>query len=202
MDQASGTSLHVLHDVLHEAADDLSPAHIEALVAHPEAVRSALAVTAASLSSNVAAQARRRDSGSEIPPADDIVTRGEPASRYQERARTGSGERLLTSSELAARVGLKTRQSVHDWLRSGKIVGWQGAKRGYVFPTEQFDERNRPLPGLKRVVMQFEDGYAAWVWLTTPRHSLDGEEPLTLLARGESDRVTDAATGDKQGDFA
>lgn len=202
MAQASGTALHVLHDVLHEAADDLSAAHIAALAAHPEAVRSALAVTAASLSSDVAARARRRGPGGGTTPAGDSATRGEPAGRFLERVRAGPGERLLTSSELAARVGLKTRQSVHDWLRNGKIVGWQGAKRGYVFPAEQIDGRNRPLPGLERVVTQFEDGYAAWVWLTTPRNSLDGEEPLTLLARGESDRVATAATGDRQGDFA
>ena len=43
---------------------------------------------------------------------------------------------------------------------------------------------------------------AAWVWLTTPRPSLDGAMPLELLARGEIDRVTDALRGDRQGDFA
>ena len=38
----------------------------------------------------------------------------------------------------------------------------------------------------------FADGYAAWVWLTTPRPSLDGAPPLTLLARGEVERVAEA----------
>ena len=33
--------------------------------------------------------------------------------------------------------------------------------------------------------MRFDDGYAAWVWLTTPLPSLDGTTPLTLLAEGE-----------------
>ena len=52
--------------------------------------------------------------------------------------------------------------------------------------------------GLDRVTGLFADGYAAWVWLTTPRPSLDGAEPLALLARGEVERVAEAA----QGDFA
>lgn len=111
-------------------------------------------------------------------------------------------ENLLTSDELAARVGLKTRQSVHDWLRKGKIVGWRGAKRGYVFPKGQLDERGRPPEGLERITPHFDGGYTVWFWLTTPRNSLDGVEPLTLLRKGEIDRVLDAAIGDRQGDFA
>ena len=122
--------------------------------------------------------------------------------RLAARTREGRPETLLTSDELAVRVGLKTRQSVHDWLKKGRIVGWRGAKRGYVFPATQFDDRGRPFAGLDRVVRQFDDGYAAWVWLTTGRASLDGAEPLTLLAGGEIDRVAKAAEGDKQGDFA
>jgi hypothetical protein len=104
--------------------------------------------------------------------------------------------------ELAARVGLKTRQSVHDWLKKGRIAGWRGAKRGYVFPADQFDERGRPLEGLDRVIALFGDGYAAWTWLTTELASLDGATPLGLLAGGEIDRVAQAAKGDRQGDFA
>ncbi len=48
----------------------------------------------------------------------------------------------------------------------------------------------------------FDDGYAAWVWLTTELSSLDGAKPLTLLAGGEIDRVAKVAEGDRQGDFA
>ena len=82
-----------------------------------------------------------------------------------------------------------------------KIVGWQNARRGYVFPAGQLDGRNRPMPGLEGVAELFDDGYAAWVWLTTPLPSLDGATPLALLAQGQAERVTDAAKGDRQGDF-
>ena len=44
--RVSGEKVRKLEGVLHEAAGCLSPAHVAALVAHPDAVRSALAVAA------------------------------------------------------------------------------------------------------------------------------------------------------------
>ena len=46
MARVSGEKVRKLEGVLHEAAGCLSPAHVAALVAHPDAVRSALAVAA------------------------------------------------------------------------------------------------------------------------------------------------------------
>lgn len=83
----------------------------------------------------------------------------------------------------------------------GRIVGWKYARRGYVFPAAQFDNRSRPVPGLDHVVGQYGDGYAVWMWLTTPQPSLDDATPLTLLEWGETDRVADAVRGELQGDF-
>ena len=94
--------------------------------------------------------------------------------RLAARTRDRVPETLLTSEELAARIGLRTRQSVHDWRRKGRIVGWQNARRGYVFPAAQLDEQNRPLAGLDRVTGLFADSYSAWVWLTTPRRHAVG----------------------------
>ena len=195
LDQAKG--VRELEGRLHEVTGHLSPAHVAALVAHPSAVRAALAVAAGAL---VAKEAGRmvESNGSDEPQR---VDSAETARRVSAHTRKGSPETLLTSVELAARVGLKTRQSIHDWLKRGRIVGWRRAKRGYVFPAEQLDDRGCPLEGLKRVAEQFDDGYAAWVWLTTERASLDGVKPLTLLAKGEVDRVAEAVEGDKQGDF-
>ena len=199
MARAGGEKVRELEGVLHEAAGCLSPAHVAALVAHPDAVRSALAVAADVLTMDDAGR-----------PEIETITGAEPkrvdaeeaAGRLAARTRDGAPEAVLTSDELAVRVGLKTRQSVHDWRKRGRIVGWRGAKRGYVFPADQFDERGRPFEGLDRVVGLFGDGYAAWAWLTTELASLDGATPLTLLAGGEIDHVAQAAEGDRQGDFA
>ncbi len=191
--------VHVLEGVLHEAASHLRPAHVAALVAHPDAVRSALAVAADVLTMDDEAR-----SGVETIAGVEPVRVGaeEAAWRMAERTRAGAPETLLTSDEMAERVGLKTRQSVHDWLKKGRIVGWRRARRGHIFPARQLDERGRPLDGLDRVMGLFNDGYAAWVWLTTELPSLDGATPLALLSGGEVDRVAKAAEGDRQGDFA
>ena len=188
-----------LEGMLHDAAGRLSAVHVAALVAHPEAVCSALAAAADALT---AIDRERSRVDTIAGPASTTVDADEAERRLAARTRGGEPETLLTSEDLAARAGLRTRQSVHDWRRKGRIVGWQNARRGYVFPAAQLDERNRPLSGLDRVAGLFTDGYAAWVWLTTPRPSLDGAEPLALLARGEIARVADAARGDLQGDFA
>ena len=188
-----------LEGMLHDAARRLSVAHVAALVAHPEAVCSALAVAADALAAN---DRERSGVDTVAGPASTTVDADEAERRLAARTRGGVPETLLTSEELAARTGLRTRQSVHDWRRKGRIVGWQNARRGYVFPAAQLDDRNRPLVGLDRVTGLFADGYAAWVWLTTPRPALDGAEPLALLAQGEVERVAEAAQGDRQGDFA
>ena len=189
-----------LKEMLQDVARRLSPAHVAALVAHPKAVRSALAAAADAL----AADEREHRSSKETiaAPALPAVDPAEAQRRISARTREVTPETLLTTEKLAARMGLKTRQSVHDWRRKGRIVGWQNARRGYVLPAEQLDGRNRPLPGLDLVAGRFADGYAAWVWLTTPRPSLDGATPLALLGRGEVEHVAEAARGDRQGDFA
>ena len=189
-----------LEGMLHDAAGRLSAAHVAALVAHPEAVRSALAAAADALTAND--RERRSEVETIAGPAVSTFDNDEKDRRLAARTCGGAPETLLTSEQLAARTGLRTRQSVHDWRRKGRVVGWQNARRGYVFPVGQLDDRNRPLAGLDRVTGLFADGYAAWVWLKTPRPSLDGAEPLALLAQGEVERVAEAAQGDRQGDFA
>ena len=204
MNHTEGRNIQELESVLHAAAGDLSLAHVAVLVEHPEAVRSALAVVADVLSSGRVSTFVGEESDVETIAGAEAkrVDARESDRQMSSRLRPGGREELLTSHELAQRVGLKTRQSVHDWRKKGRIVGWQAAKRGYVFPAGQFDRRGRPLDGLERIVPHFSDGYTAWVWLTTPRPSLNGAKPIILLGRGESDRVAVAARGDAQGDFA
>lgn len=81
-------------------------------------------------------------------------------------------------------------------------MGWSGAKRGFVFPAEQLDNRGRLVEGLEQVLPLFDEGYAAWVWLTTPSAALDGQTPLSRLREGALEQVLAAARGDAQGDFA
>lgn len=203
MKDARDRNIQELEGVLHSVAGALSHVHVAVLVEHPEAVRLALAAVADVLSSE---HQRASSAEAEIEWLGDAesqkVDARESDTQLSSRSRPGRMEELLTSEELAARVGLKTRQSVHDWRRKGRIVGWQGAKRGYVFPAGQFDRSGKPLDGLDRIVPHFSDGYTVWIWLNTPRPSLSGAKPIVLLGKGEGDRVVAAAEGDAQGDFA
>lgn len=181
-----------LEDILCAAAADLSPRAVNALVRHPDAIRAALAATGELLAVEIIVpiqepSLRRRNVG------DVVAERTIPHEPDEE---------VLNSNEVAARLGLKSRQSVHDWLRKGKILGWQSAKRGYLFPTAQLDERNRPIEGLGEIVALFEDAFAAWRWMTTPQNALDGATPLVMLASGERDQTCAAAEGYLRGDFA
>ena len=191
--------VEALTTVVQDAAQGLSARALATLVAHPNAVRSALAVAAEALSQKPGIPGAVETIGGA---SAEVVEAEESERRITARSRPGSQEELLSSEELAVRAGLKTRQSVHDWLKKGRLVGWQGAKRGFVFPAGQLDARGRPLQGLDRIVPLFSDGYAAWVWLTSPRLGLDGASPIALLQKGDIERVVASAKGDVQGDFA
>ena len=190
-----------LAEVVRDAARSMSAQDIHTLVSHPGVVRSALAVAARTISMDL----RPKNGKVETIGTGGTAARIDPTEadrRMESRTRRGPKEELLTSDEIAQRAGLKTRQSVHDWLKKGRIIGWSGAKRGYVFPAGQLDSRGRPLKGLKSVIPLFEDGYAAWVWLTTPIAALRNATPLALLQAREIETVLAAAEGDAQGDFA
>ena len=183
-----------------EEAKRLKPADVARLVRHPRAVGRALAFAAETLAEDVPAEPGRVE----------VIGRGrrpaqakaaEARARLDARTRPGEESLLLSSEEFAQRAGLKNRQSVHNWLKKGRVVGWAGAKRGVVLPPEQLDVRGRPIEGIETVLPLFADGYAAWIWLTTPSSALDGQTPLSMLREGEIESVLEAARGDAQGDF-
>lgn len=121
-------------------------------------------------------------------------------------ARTGArwvpdGE-LLTSAQMAARIGLRGRQSVHHRLKRGTLVGFELGRRGSLFPAAQLDDHGRVLDGIDDVLVLIPDARWAWRWLTEPTVALDNDVPLERLRRGDRDAVVAAARGVAQGDFS
>lgn len=184
--------------VVRKAAEQLTPNALHQLADHPNVVHSALAIAAGTL------EVQQDDAppeklGNSKPSAQ--VSRRTANRRLAIHTNSGVEEELLNADGFASRAHLKTRQSVHDWLKKDRIIGWSGAKRGVVLPSAQLDERGQPPPDLNQVLPFFVDHYSAWVWLTTPQPSLEGQTPLVLLHAGNSERVVAAAAGDTQGDF-
>lgn len=199
MAQTKAQNVDELADAVRKAAKRFSATAVAALAANPTAVASALAATASTLGATNSDVAKTESVGDA---KSALLDEAEAQRRLDARTRKGRETDLLTSDELAKRTGLKTRQSVHGWLKKGRVLGWEGAKRGVVFPAGQLDTRGRPLAGIERIAAHFPDGYAAWVWLTTPLNALDGATPLSLLRDGDVEGVVAAAQGDAQGDFA
>ena len=191
-----------LESMVHTVLTELSPDVVQTLIAHPDAVRGALAATAQMLARDDADPTGREAERIEAIKGHWVRSEDVKQGIARRTVAYEPEEEVLNSSAVAARIGLKSRQAVHDRLRKGTIVGWQAAKRGYVFPNRQFDQRNRPIEGVTEIVALLGDAYEGWMWLTTPHSAFGGEEPLTWLAKGDRDRVVGAAHSYLQGDFA
>ncbi|MGF1527409.1 MAG: hypothetical protein ACFCBW_11535 [Candidatus Competibacterales bacterium] len=198
MTHTKAENVDMLADAVRHAAAQLSAKAVAALASNPVAVASALAATATTLGApSVKCGREEVIAGAEPVILDDAAAEA----RLGSHTRKSREVNLLSSDEVAERAGVKSRQSIHDWLKKGRIIGWEGAKRGLVFPAAQLDERGRPLAGLEQIRPFFADGYAAWVWLTTPLRALEGDEPLDRLRERDVEQVVAAALGDAQGDF-
>lgn len=197
-DVADDSSEGALARLVVDQARALGGTAMEALLAHPDAVRSAFAVALGRIEAPTPPK-EYTISG----PTPRLLDRHEATEALLERTRRveHGDEELLTSDEFAKRAGAKSRQSVHNWLGGGRIVGWKGAKRGYVFPAKQLDERGRPLPGLEAVLPYFDSRYSAWRWLTDRHTALGGARPIEMLRRNDVASVQTAARGYAQGDF-
>lgn len=110
-------------------------------------------------------------------------------------------ERLLTSEEISRILGVKSRQTVLNWQANGKLLGWQGAKRGMLFPAVQLDAANRPIPHVATIRPHFPSDEALWDWLNIPMGELDGQAPIDALRANDIEAVTALAVSFAQGDF-
>ncbi len=101
-----------LESVLHRAADNLSATEVATLVEFPDAVRLALIVAANALSSEEADSSHIDKSPIETIRGETphYVSSADAYRQMSKRTKPGKSEDLLTTSELAAQIGLKTRQ--------------------------------------------------------------------------------------------
>ena len=189
-----------LVDAVRRYAKRSSAGEVAALAASPTVVTSALAAVSNAL---VSVQKRSEAMTPESigGPRPELVDAASATARLDAHTRKVHMKGLIGSEEVARRIGVKTRQSVHQRLKKGQLIGFDGARRGAMFPEEQFDERGRTLSGIAEVRALMPDGYTAWMWLTTPLAALGDVTPIDRLRVGAVDEVVLAARGEAQGDF-
>ena len=109
---------------------------------------------------------------------------------------------MLTAEEFAARLGV-SRVTVNARRQKHELLGLDGAKRGFRFPTWQVDEDGKPLDALPKLFELLGDSPWGVYRFLTQRHSvLDGASAKDALARGRATQVLEAAESLAQGDFA
>lgn len=79
---------------------------------------------------------------------------------------------------------------------SGTVIGLvlEGQTK---LPTFQFDNENKPLPGIAKVLKIFGDHLTDWekaIWFITPNGWLKGKEPIDLIRKNKIDVVLEAAS--------
>ncbi len=210
------TKVERLGRAFSQSARSLSEQKIDFLLENPSALQALISIVDqfvlgpvliqgnASTGSNTAPMLANKSLDSDVRRRPTMLT-SEKTSRRLEQwpvEPSPSTEELLTTEQVQHLVDLRNRESVHRWRRNGRILGWEGAKRGYVYPAAQFDERGCPLEGLDQVCPHFPDHYAVWDWMTIPLDSLDGQTPLEKLREGEIDTVVGAALADGTGGFS
>ncbi|MBB4287849.1 helix-turn-helix domain-containing protein [Roseospira goensis] len=100
---------------------------------------------------------------------------------------------LIGVSEAADRLDV-SRTTVYDWVRTGRLLGWRGTKRGLRIPAEQIRGPGEVVHDLPAVLALIGDPALAWAFLSQPwPFEDDVARPLDKLAAGETATVLDAA---------
>ena len=112
-----------------------------------------------------------------------------------------AGEDMLSADAFAKLLGT-SRVTVNAKRQSGKVLGIDGAKRGFRFPAWQLDKDGRPFGALPALHARL--GNSAWAvyrFLVSRHGALDGRSGLRALQQGDDVAVLAAADGMARGDF-
>lgn len=112
-----------------------------------------------------------------------------------------SGDEMLTAEAFAELLGT-SRVTVNSKRQNGQLLGLDGAKRGFRFPTWQLDEDGRPHPVLPMLFERLgRSPWAVYRFLTSPHAALNGRTGLDVIRQGNTDAVVATAESISRGDF-
>jgi len=108
---------------------------------------------------------------------------------------------MLTALVFANHLGV-SRETVNEWRKTNKVIGVQGAKRGFRFPQWQINGRGQPYPAIALILGELDgDHWAAWRFLEerVPEVSDIG---FQALAAGKDEALLKALVGRSYGSFS
>jgi hypothetical protein len=115
------------------------------------------------------------------------------------RAAEGGG---LSDAEFAARLGIRSRETIRQYRAKKLIFGWHKDLRSYRYPAWQI-HRKALLPGLEQIIAVLErkglQPLAIIGYFLTPSSDLGDTRPLDLLRKGQVAEVL--ADAERYGDI-
>jgi hypothetical protein len=139
----------------------------------------------------------------EVPEPDDELQAALAAARERGRRRVAeilAEDDMLSAEAFADLLGV-SRVTVNTKRQNGQVLGLDGAKRGFRFPSWQLDRDGRPYAALPKLHEILGGAWAVYRFLVTPHGALDGRTGLDALKRGQDEEVLAAAESVARGDF-
>lgn len=123
----------------------------------------------------------------------------------RERGRTRiaellAGEDMLSADDFARLLGT-TRMTVNTKRQAGQVLGLEGAKRGFRFPSWQVNGDGKPYAELPLLLELLGAPWAVYRFLVQRHGALDGLTGREALERGKGRDAIAAAEGIARGDF-
>lgn len=111
--------------------------------------------------------------------------------RKKQMLETAGG--TLTSEQVAEILGI-SRQAVDKRRSSNQLLALTQGKRGYSYPSFQFDE-GKTISGLEEVLGELKslDPWMQMVFFTNPHERLNGKTPMESLQKGSIEQVKSIA---------
>lgn len=139
----------------------------------------------------------------EAPEPDDELQAALTAARERGQRRVAeilAEDDMLSAETFADLLGV-SRVTVNTKRQNGQVLGLDGAKRGFRFPSWQLDRDGRPYAVLPKLHEILGGAWAVYRFLVTPHGGLDGRKALDALKRGQDGEVVAAAESVARGDF-
>ncbi|MBP1875953.1 hypothetical protein LPJGGPFB_05280 [Ensifer adhaerens] len=139
----------------------------------------------------------------EAPEPDAELQAALTAARERGRRRVAEilAEDVMVSAETFAELLGVSRVTVNTKRQNGQVLGLDGAKRGFRFPSWQLDRDGRPYAVLPKLHELLGGAWAVYRFLVTPHGALGGRKALDALKRGQDGEVVAAAESVARGDF-